>query len=330
MADSRTSFGTRGAGQGTPQHAHALSNRALGATSDLIQYFAWQLHDSSLGPAKRRVKALWRRCAPRRATGPKATLLGKRQTERGVLAFCPRVFRAKPVIRAAAIIPAYQAEASIGLVVSQLRSEWRLRRNDTPALIVVDDGSTDGTRDAARQAGADVVRHACNLGKGAALRSGLERAQQLGMGVAVAVDADGQHPARDAMQVLCHDAPPDALVLGVRNLKRAGAPRANQFSNEFSNLWLSGFCGTRLSDTQCGLRRYPVDATLALGTKAKGYGFEAEIILRAAQARWSIVETPIQVYYPPEAQRTTHFHSVRDPFRIVLRILYTVATKGKP
>jgi hypothetical protein len=145
----------------------------------------------------------------------------------------------------------------------------------------------------------------------------------------VALDADSQHPAAEALALLAHPAPAQALVLGVRDLAAAGAPKVNQFSNAFSNVWLSAFCGVHLDDTQCGLRRYPVGPTLALGMKAKGYGFEAEIILRAAHAGWTIAQTPIKVHYPPEGVRTTHFRSVRDPFRIVMRILYTVATRRR-
>jgi glycosyltransferase involved in cell wall biosynthesis len=173
--------------------------------------------------------------------------------------------------------------------------------------------------------GVHVLRHSKNRGKGAALRSGLARAKSLGARVAVTLDADRQHPIEEALHVLDHDAPPAALVLGVRDLAAAGAPRANQFSNAFSNVWLSAFAGRRLADTQCGLRRYPVTETLALGAKANGYGFEAEVILRASRAGWPVVQVPVRVFYPPEHERVSHFHSVRDPFRIVMRILYTAA-----
>jgi hypothetical protein len=116
------------------------------------------------------------------------------------------------------------------------------------------------------------------------------------------------------------------LVLGIRNLVQAGAPIANQWSNAFSNLWLSGFCGRQLLDTQCGLRRYPVKRTLLLNPRARGFGFEAEVILRAARARWCIEQVPVDVLYPPATERVSHFHTVRDPFRIVLRVVYTALT----
>ncbi len=192
--------------------------------------------------------------------------------------------------------------------------------------MVVDDGSTDGSAEVAEQAGADVLRHPHNRGKGVALRTGLEEARRRGFDVAVSVDGDGQHPPDEAhrMHLACDDAA--ALVIGVRDLVGAGAPRANQLSNQFSNLVLSGFTGRRLADTQCGLRRYPIDATLALGGREDGYGFEAEVLIRGAALGMRFVEIPIRVIYPPEEERISHFDSVRDPTKIVLRVVRTVAS----
>lgn len=225
-----------------------------------------------------------------------------------------------------AIIPAYQAAASIAEVVAGLRSTWQTALGELPRVLVINDGSTDGTTRQAQQAGAEVIEHPSNRGKGAALRTGLWRARELNAAVAVTLDADGQHPASEALRVLCHPAPSNALVLGVRDLVGAGAPRPNQLSNAFSNAWLSAFAGRRLLDTQCGLRRYPVRETLAIGARSAGFGFEAELVLRAARAGWPIEHLPVRVIYPPAGERTTHFRPWRDPFRIVLRVIYTAAT----
>jgi len=222
------------------------------------------------------------------------------------------------------VIPAYQAQASVAAVVRGLRAA--LGADADAPIVVVDDGSSDGTSEAATSAGARVVRHARNLGKGSALCTGFEELRALGADAAVCVDADGQHPAEEAVRLARHDAAREALLLGVRDLARDGAPKKNQFSNGFSNRFLSFALGRTLSDTQCGLRRYPLPETLALGGRATGYGFEAELILRAVRRGWEIVEVPVRVIYPPESERVTHFHSVRDPARIVYRVLYTLAT----
>jgi len=219
------------------------------------------------------------------------------------------------------IVPAFQAAESLDLVLSDLLTTF----DCAPAsILVVDDGSTDATADVARSRGVHVVRYSENRGKGAALERGLREADALGFDVAITVDADGQHPAAAARELMVVSDDPAALVLGVRDLVRDGAPKKNQISNGISNFFLSLFSGTSLKDTQCGLRRYPVKATLALGTRARGYAFEAEVILRALGAGVPVVEHTVRVIYPPEETRVTHFDSVRDPMRIVGTVVRTL------
>ena len=219
------------------------------------------------------------------------------------------------------LIPAYQASRSLGLVLSDLRAH-----DPEGALLVVDDGSTDGTGDVARAAGVDVVTHDQNSGKGVALRTGFAWLAERGFETAVTVDADGQHRAEDAVMLAKHSASPKAIVLGIRDLVRDGAPKPSRFSNRFSNWWVSRFAGLALSDTQCGLRRYPLHATLDLGSDARGYGFESDMLVRAARRGIPIVEVPVHVIYPPKDQRVSHFHVVADPARIIVRLLHTAFT----
>jgi len=235
--------------------------------------------------------------------------------------FCHKVSTLR--MRVCVVVPSYQARVTLGDVLEGLLSKIPgIARQD---LLVVDDGSTDGTGDVAREHGVRLALHTRNRGKGAALRTGLAEAAQLGYHVALTVDADGQHPAHAALAVLEASSDPNDLVLGVRDLARAGAPRANQMSNRFSNLVLSGFAGKRMADTQCGLRRYPIAPVLALGCRAEGYAFEAEVLLRAVAANVRVREVSVDVVYPPENERVTHFDSVRDPARIVATVLRTMA-----
>ena len=212
----------------------------------------------------------------------------------------------------------------VGDVVRDALRIWPER----DAVFVVDDGSRDGTASAAREAGARVVVLPRNRGKGAALRAGMAAAAAAGFDVAVTLDADGQHPASEAVGLLDADADSAAMVLGVRDLVRDGAPRASQISNRISNFFLSLFSRRALADTQCGLRRYPLPLALTLGGRDDGYAFEAEIILRAIAAGVRLVQVPVRVIYPPAAERVTHFDSVRDPARIVVRVVKTLALTG--
>lgn len=225
-------------------------------------------------------------------------------------------------MRAAALVPAFDAERSVGQVVAGLVVIWP----DRDAVLVVDDGSRDGTAASAQAAGATVVQHERNRGKGAALRTGLRAAGDRGFDVAVTLDADGQHLPTEALRLrhCCDD--PEALVLGVRDMAAAGAPWPNRMSNALSNVAVSGYAFKLLRDTQCGLRRYPIAATLALDGRDDGFAFEAEVLIRAVAAAIRIVQVPIQVCYPPEPERVTHFDALRDPARIAYRVLGTSAT----
>jgi glycosyltransferase involved in cell wall biosynthesis len=223
----------------------------------------------------------------------------------------------------AVVIPAYEAARLVGAVVTSLRQALAERGESLP-ILVVDDGSEDDTAGVAEGAGAHVVRHATNQGKGAALTTGLLWARARGHETIVTADADGQHPTPSILRVLDAPAPPSHLVLGVRDLLGDGAPTAHRFSNGLSNRFLSWFTGQSLRDTQCGLRRYPVTETLKLEVKSPGYAFEAEVLLRAARAGIPILQVPTPVLYPPEGERLSHFHVVRDPARIVVTVLRTV------
>lgn len=223
----------------------------------------------------------------------------------------------------AAIIPAFDSAATIAAVVTETLRAFA----GIGTVYVVDDGSRDGTGEIARAAGAIVVTHEQNRGKGAALRTGFERAYADGHLAAVTLDADGQHPPADAKRLA---AVPklDALVLGIRDLKGAGAPRPNRISNAISNGFLSLFSRKLLADTQCGLRRYPILDTLALGASGTGYEWEAEVLLRALHTGMDVVEVPIRVIYPPGKTRKTHFVIKRDVPRIIQHVLR--AQLGRP
>lgn len=223
------------------------------------------------------------------------------------------------MLSACAIVPALDAAGTIGDVVHGLRSTLGI------PVFVVDDGSADRTAALAAESGAVVLRHARNRGKGAALRTGLLRAAEEGHSVAVTVDADGQHPPSSAAAVLAASDDPRAVVLGVRDLRADGAPRSNRFGNAVSNFFLSLFSGKRLYDTQCGLRRYPVNETLALGARTGGFAFEAEVVLRIVAAGLPIVETPIRVVYPPASERRSHYRGWVDSTHIVGAVVSTAA-----
>lgn len=227
-----------------------------------------------------------------------------------------------PDDKGAFLIPAYNPGQLLLSVVTDLLDELaRVALGPVP-IVILDDGCTDGALDALPPE-ITIIRHQTNQGKGAALQTGFCWAEEAGVSFVVSLDADNQHPAREAVRLFTYDAPKSALVLAVRDLKKAGAPKKNQLSNAFSNWILSLFGGQKVRDTQCGLRRYPVKQTCALGATHPGYAFESDLVLRAARTGMQIFEMDAEVLYPDEQARVTHFDSIRDPAKNVFQIVRT-------
>ena len=237
-------------------------------------------------------------------------------------AFDPLYGRAAMRTDVAALIPAYQAAATIGEVVAGARRY-------ITRVLVVDDGSTDDTAGRAAAAGAEVVRHAANAGKGAALATGLRALAADGVGRAVTLDADGQHlPAEIPALLAASDAAPQAIVVGARRKAAHTIARLNRLGNWIADGVLRAIARRPLPDTQSGFRVYPVGATLARGVRGRHYDFETEVLLRAARRGIPLVGVPVDVHYPPVAQRVSHFRPGRDTLRIVETVLRVLARPG--
>lgn len=225
-------------------------------------------------------------------------------------------------LRVAALIPAYEAAATVGGVVGGTLGR-------IPHVLVVDDGSVDATAAAAREAGAEVVRHAANRGKGAALLTGLAHLAAAGATHALTLDADGQHLPDEIPKLLAASArAPRALVIGVR-MKEGHAIRGiNRLGNWIADRLMARIAGTALPDTQSGFRVYPIAATLGLGAEGSRFDFETEILLRAARAGIPLEGVPVVVHYPPVAERVSHYRPWVDTVRIVRTIARIVFGGG--
>lgn len=219
----------------------------------------------------------------------------------------------------AALVPAYDAAATIADVVAATRAI-------VAPVLVVDDGSHDDTGARAAAAGAEVVRLEPNQGKGAALLTGLQRLAACGVARAVTLDADGQHlPAEIPRLLAAADAAPGALVVGVRRTEGIAIRRAARFGNWIADALMRRIAGQPLPDTQSGFRVYPLDATLRLGASGRRFDFETEILLRAARASIPVVGVPVAVHYPPPSERITHYRPWVDTVRIIRTVLRVLA-----
>ena len=215
----------------------------------------------------------------------------------------------------AALVPAYQAAVSISAVVADT---VRI----VPHVLVVDDGSTDATAAAAEAAGAVVVRQVPNAGKGAALMRGFRALIEQWFTHAVTLDADGQHFAEEIPRLLeVADGTPDAIVVGVRRKEGQEIRAAARFGNWVADLLMTALAGRPLPDTQSGFRVYPLVATVGLGASGTRYDFETEILFRAARRGLPIVGVPVRVYYPPIAERVSHYRPWVDTLRIIRTVI---------
>ncbi len=220
-----------------------------------------------------------------------------------------------------AVIPTYNNAGTILQVIADVR-----RYADD--VLVVDDGSTDGTSELLRSVeGIRTIGYARNRGKGYALRRALEAATAWGFRYALTIDADGQHYADDIPVFLEHaERRPDRLLIGARNLTADNMPSKNTFANRFSNFWFAVETGIRLSDTQSGFRLYPLAPLRGIRLLTSRYEFEVEIIVRAAWRGVRVENVPIRVYYAPPEERVSHFRPLKDFTRI--SILNTLLVLG--
>ena len=216
-------------------------------------------------------------------------------------------------IRTAVVIPAFNAAAAIHDIAERSKSL-------VDEVIVVDDGSTDKTFQEACSAEAIVVRHERNRGKGAAIATGLSEAARLGARVVVTLDADGQHdPAFIPALLGEFERGPRAIVLGSRkNMDDPAVPRSSRRGLAISNFWVKVETGLTLCDTQTGMRAYPLPEVLSLACRSRRFGWEIEMLVRAAWAGIPIREVDIDARYDQGQGPSRRFRPFRDNFLISL------------
>lgn len=210
------------------------------------------------------------------------------------------------------VIPTYNNASTLARVVSGVREY-------AEAVLVVDDGSTDNTRQVLKAfPEVWVMRHTENQGKGAALKDGLGAAKAAGFRYAITIDADGQHYASDIPRFIERiEQEPGALLVGARNIRSENMPGKNTFANRFSNFWFTLETGLELADTQSGYRAYPLyRMDVQRWWYTAKYEFELEAIVFAAWGGIAVRNIPVQVYYPPREERVSHFRPFRDFTRI--------------
>jgi glycosyltransferase involved in cell wall biosynthesis len=203
-------------------------------------------------------------------------------------------------------MPCHNEGGQLAAVVSAVRKIL-------PTVFVVDDGSTDETAAVAQSSGAQVLRFATNLGKGAALKTGLEHAQATGFRFAITMDGDGQHDPADLPKFLEAAAAEYAdLVVGNRMGNAQAMPWLRRQVNRWMSRRLSGRAGRELPDTQCGYRLNRLSAWRELDLRTTGFEVESEMLLAMIRAGRRVLFVPVRTVYHVGQSK---IHPLRDTIR---------------
>jgi glycosyltransferase involved in cell wall biosynthesis len=225
---------------------------------------------------------------------------------------------------AAVVIPAYNEAATIRDVAQRALREAAL-------VIVVDDGSSDGTAQRLDGLGAVVLRNEVNQGKAASLRRGADEAMRLGALAIVTLDGDGQHCPEDIPALLrAWRAEPGRIVIGARLHQRDRIPPSRYWANRVANFWIGLAAGYPIADSQSGFRVYPArifgEARVRYD-RGSSFVFESEVLIEAARLGIRAHCVAVQVVYSGRA-RASHFRPVVDIARIVRMVAWRLIAQG--
>lgn len=215
--------------------------------------------------------------------------------------------------RICCVIPAHNEEGTIGQVTTLAGTRLR-------DIIVVDDGSSDRTAQVARDAGAVVISHERNRGKGMALRTGFAYALRNGFDAVITLDADGQHDAAEIDKFIAafHEDRGD-IIIGSRLWDRRSIPRYRLIPNQIGIFCISRAAGCRIEDTQSGFRLYRKEVLDQIGLTGTGFETESEVLMKAGRKGFRIHCIPVAAIYQEDYK--THFRPVRDFYRISIQFL---------
>lgn len=228
----------------------------------------------------------------------------------------------------------------IAVVIPALNEALRIREvveaalAHCPRVIVVDDGSDDGTAERIADLPITLLRHLSRRGKGASLRDGFAEALRQGARGVITMDGDGQHSAEDIPRLLdAANRYPGHIVIGARLRKRERQPLHRRLANAFGDWGIAWGTGYRIADTQSGQRFYPAEVCALREVPGEHFVFEAQILISAARALGvRCVSVPIESRYGPPGQqdrfRPSHFKPLHDLGRITSHVVAQVLRHG--
>jgi glycosyltransferase involved in cell wall biosynthesis len=212
------------------------------------------------------------------------------------------------------LIPAYNAEKTILAVVRECL------QHGFP-VVLVDDGSTDGTSNLVSGYPVTLLRHERNLGKGAALKTGFDWAIKSGFDGVVTVDADGQHDV-SAIPLLVASAQKDkwGILIASRHTQFEQMAGLRKFWNRVGVWCIWKRTGFEITDSQSGFRFYSSDMLKSVPLKSNGYALEMEIFLKAWKRGFTVGSLPVAARVA-DGRATSHYRPVKDTFNISMTFL---------
>ncbi|OGL46932.1 MAG: hypothetical protein A2161_14040, partial [Candidatus Schekmanbacteria bacterium RBG_13_48_7] len=226
-----------------------------------------------------------------------------------------KIMKTTDSLRICALIPAYNEVDTIGYVVQGVKQY-------VDQILVIDDGSTDGTNIAARDAGAYCISINRNQGKGIALRTGLQHIITQDFTHLLFVDGDGQHKPENIPNLVAEAQKTGAdMVLGTRKFDQNKMPKERFLSNNVGSKITSWIVGREIYDSQCGFRLIKKEALQQLKLKSKKYEIEMEILIKLCKLGMNIVHVPVELVYK-DKKATSKMKPIRDTVRICFWSLY--------
>lgn len=207
----------------------------------------------------------------------------------------------------AAIIPAYFEEKHVADVV-----ERTLKQVDN--VLVVDDGSTDATTENARAAGAVVIKHERNSGKGESIKTGLRYWMERGFQHVIILDADGQHLPEEIARFIAAAPAGADLLIGTRMNDVRQMPLVRKIVNRYMSRRISRVCKQDVPDTQCGFRMLTARVIPHVLDGAERFDYETEVLFIVSRNGGRIDSVPISTVY---ADEVSSIHPVRDTIRFL-------------